>query len=373
MLVELAMLENEVRAFRSRLGWSQQELAARTGLSRAGISAIETGRLVPSTAAALGLAAALGCTVEVLFRLSGKGTSLDRSEWAWPSPSGTVRYWRAEVGGRRYLYPVEVSSLGLLPHDGTWRGGVLHEHPRDDPARTLVLACCDPAVSLLAAELARQADLRLVVLPRSSRAALELLARGLVHAAGVHLARSDEADGNADPVRTCLGAEPGRDDAYHLLRIADWEEGIALGPKLRLRTIRDAVRAKLRWVVRESGSGAQQCLDELIGGPNSRRWPRTPRRPRAHDHRGVAEAIRGDGADAGICLRLASEEAGLAFLSVRQEAYELCIPDRLLDDSLGSALLRVVQSAAYRRLLADLPGYDSSRAGDMQRIHVQRT
>ena len=62
-------LENDVRAYRDRLGWSQDELARRSGLSRAGISAIETGRLVPSTGAALALARAFGCTVEDLFRL----------------------------------------------------------------------------------------------------------------------------------------------------------------------------------------------------------------------------------------------------------------------------------------------------------------
>ena len=50
-------------------GWSQEQLARRSGLSRAGISAIETDRLIPSAAAALALAAALDCRVEDLFRL----------------------------------------------------------------------------------------------------------------------------------------------------------------------------------------------------------------------------------------------------------------------------------------------------------------
>ncbi len=113
------MLVNEVRAHRIRRGWSQEELAKRSGLSRAGISAIETGRLVPSTAAALGLASALGCTVEALFRLPGTPPVDDREEWAWAPPSTDWRYWRAEVCGRRYRFPVEVSPLGLLPHDGT--------------------------------------------------------------------------------------------------------------------------------------------------------------------------------------------------------------------------------------------------------------
>ncbi len=206
------MLDNDVRAYRARLGWSQEELASRSGLSRAGISAIETGRLVPSTAAALAMAAAMGCTVEALFRLPGTKPPEEREEWAWTPPSASWRYWRVEVGGRRYLYPVEVSSMGLVPHDGMSRDGALNEHPRDDPAQTLVMACCDPAVGLLAAELARQSDLRLIVLRRSSGAALDLLARGLVHAAGVHLAalRPGGGERRADPPALRRGLRPSR-------------------------------------------------------------------------------------------------------------------------------------------------------------------
>ena len=80
------MLENDVRATRLRLGWSQEDLASRSGVSRAGISAIETGRLVPSTAAALALAAAMGTTVEALFRLPGTRAAGDGEAWAWAPP-----------------------------------------------------------------------------------------------------------------------------------------------------------------------------------------------------------------------------------------------------------------------------------------------
>jgi len=45
-------LQNRVRAHRLARGWSQEELAARAGVSRAGVSAIETGRFVPSAATA---------------------------------------------------------------------------------------------------------------------------------------------------------------------------------------------------------------------------------------------------------------------------------------------------------------------------------
>ncbi|MGO8749094.1 MAG: helix-turn-helix transcriptional regulator [Thermoguttaceae bacterium] len=61
-------LTNRVRTCRTARGWSQDELATRAGISRARVSAIETGRSVPSTVAALALAAALDCHVEDLFQ-----------------------------------------------------------------------------------------------------------------------------------------------------------------------------------------------------------------------------------------------------------------------------------------------------------------
>ena len=206
----------------------------------------------------------------------------------------------------------------------------------------------------------------MLVIPRSSGAALELLDRGLVHAAGIHLGRADESEGNAAAIRSSLDREPGSGRGWQLLRVADWDEGIVLDPGLGLGSIREVVDARLRWVLREPGSGAQQCLDELLGPPGSRRPGRSW--PRAFDHRGVAGAIRGRGADAGVCLRLAGEEAGLRFLSVRREAYDLCLPDGFLARSPRRALVRVVRSEAYRRLLADLPGYDTARTGEIQPV-----
>jgi transcriptional regulator with XRE-family HTH domain len=61
IMANLSSFENRLRDSRMQSGWSQEELARRLGLSRTGISAIETGQIIPSAAAALGLAAALGC------------------------------------------------------------------------------------------------------------------------------------------------------------------------------------------------------------------------------------------------------------------------------------------------------------------------
>jgi molybdate-binding protein/transcriptional regulator with XRE-family HTH domain len=351
-MANFSHFESGLRDRRTRLGWSQEELARRSGLSRAGISAIETERLIPSAAAALALAVALECRVEDLFRLRCEPHEV---VWAWPPRRDPCCYWHADVGNGRRLYPAEATPLGVVPYDGIYRDGSCQGDNGADPGRTLVIACCDPAVSLLAAELARTADVRLIALPRPSRTALALLGQGLVHAAGVHLTRADHPGGNASIVKDELGA------GYSLLRIARWEEGIAFAPGLKLPSIRAAVRANLDWIGREDGSGARQCLDELL---NSRKAPQRL----ASDHRGVAEALRNGWADAGVCLRLVSEEAGLDFLEVREEAYDLCFAERSSDDPRIRALLDVVRSPSYRKALGRLPGYDIAETGTLQRV-----
>jgi molybdate-binding protein/transcriptional regulator with XRE-family HTH domain len=352
-MANLPALENNVREQRAGRGWSQEELARRSGLSRAGVSAIETGRLVPSAAGALALAGALGCRVEDLFHLPRAHPG--GAAWAWAPKRAPCRYWHALVAGQTRFYPVEASPLGMLPHDGIYQNDTFEQHGRNDPANTLVLACCDPAGALLADALARSSGVRLVILPRSSEAALELLKQDLVHAAGVHLSRVDAPGGNAAIVRSRLGS------GFSLLHVAHWEEGITFAPGQPIRSIRDAVQADLRWIGREVGSGARQCLDELLGA-------RRPPRRLASDHRGVAEAVRCGWADAGVCLRLASEDAGLEFLSVRREAYDLCFPDALKGDPRLQALIDTVRSPTYRRLLGELPGYDSTGSGKLQRV-----
>lgn len=356
-------LTNRVREARERRGWTQDELARRSGLSRAGISAIENGRLVPSTAASLTLASTFETSVEDLFTLAVDPGTLPGTSWAWPAPRPGARYWKAEVAGRVRAYPNEPSALGVLPPDGISRDGAFEDFDRVDASRSLVLASCDPAAGILATELARAADLRLIVLTRSSRKAIELMGRGLAHVAGVHLARADESEGNIEAVRR-LVAELGTGLAgCQLLRVADWDEGIAVSPSVQVGTIRQAIRHRLRWVAREPGSGARQCLDEVLG--SARGEPRSRIHGTASDHRGVATAVRDGWADAGICLRLTGEEAGLDFLGVRREAYDLCFADSLATDPRIRALIRVVRSPSYRRLIGSLPGYDVQHTGEL--------
>lgn len=340
---------NSVKQRRQERGWSQAELAERAGISRAAVSAIEIERLVPAVTAAMSLARVLGCSVEELF---GEPKALRTSEpdWAFEPPRSLWRYWEAEVGGRRLRFPVERTGQFNGFHDGISGGD--HRLASSLAQETLVLAGCDPAAGLLAQEYKRRTGWRMIVLQRSSTQALELLKQGVVHAAGVHFSSSEHTSDNQRVARETIGA------GCCLLRAAEWQEGVAVSDRITTRSVSAVVKAQVKWVGRVVGSAARKCQDELL--------PATQRvRHVAADHRSVAESIRSGWAEAGICVQLVSEEAGLRFLPVQQESYDLCFHQQHEQDPRIRTLISLLQGANYRSLLNDLPGYATEHVGEV--------
>ena len=345
-------LDSRVKAFRQRQGWSQDELARRAGISRAAVSAIEIQRIVPSVAAALALAEALSCRVEDLF---GAKETEKEPIWAWPATGDRCRYWQALVRGRTLRFPVEYPASGVQLHDGILDDGHARSSGESPPPETLVMAGCDPAAELVAQAYARRSGFRLLVIQRSSAAALELLRQGLVDIAGMHLTEADRPEGNLRAAHEALG------DGYSLLRYASWEEGLAVAGGVTARSVNGILRSRYRWIGREQGSGARQCQDQILGR-------RPPPERTGRNHHAVADALRDGWADVGVCVRIVCEEAGLTFLPVREEAYDLCFPTDLADDPRIRALIELVRAASFRRSLAELPGYRARSTGDVATI-----
>ena len=337
---------------RAQKGWSQAELAQHADIPRTTISAIEGKRLTPSVAAALALGRALECSVEELFGRAASPATASGPQWAWTPRSEPCRYWEAEVGGRRWLYPVESLSSNIVPHDGVWRNDLGPAASQNVTEQTLVLSSCDPAAGLLAAEYARTSGFRLIVLTRGGGEAIGLLKRGLVHVAGLHRSTPDHQRRNEETVQQQLGS------GFHLVRAVQWQEGLALAAGNRTRSPKMVGRSAHRWALREAGSAARECLDELLG---SRRVAGRE----VKGHLAVAEAVYAGWADAGVCVQFSAEAAGLHFLPMRTEALDFCFSTGSLHDPRIQALIRLLRSRNYRQLVSELPGYDARETGEI--------
>lgn len=348
-------VEHAVARRRAVYGWSQAELARRAGLPRTNVSAIEGRRLMPSVTAALALARTLECSVEDLFGAGDGALPSGGGEWAWPPRSEPCRYWEARLGKRRLRYPVEATAANPVPHDGVWRGRADRADrvvEADLAGTTLTLGCCDPSAGLLAAEYARSSGYRLLILPRGGSAALDLLQRGLVHVAGLHRSTTERPSLNRETVRSRLGS------GHQMLRVAQWLSGVALPAADRTRSLRGLGRRAGPWAMRETGSAARECLDELLGG-------KLVSGRTVKNHAAVAEAVSAGWADAGVCVQLVAEEAGLNFLPVRTETLDFIFPESIAQDPRILALIRLLRSASHRRLIGSLPGYDTRETGEL--------
>ena len=60
-------MKNRLRVLRAEYEWSQAELAARLGVSRQTVNAVETGKYDPSLPLAFKIAQVFGTTIEQIF------------------------------------------------------------------------------------------------------------------------------------------------------------------------------------------------------------------------------------------------------------------------------------------------------------------
>jgi putative molybdopterin biosynthesis protein len=370
-----------LRALRQRHGIQQRNLAAQVGVSRQTLSAIEAGSTIPSTQIALSLAQALRCRVEDIFSLEGDAKGLDvqfvRDSNA-PLMGGArgpqkARVAVAQVGKQWVARPLD-GEQGFAP--GTPADGIAVVPPgrasvtatrvrplRDLEAllRNLFVAGCDPALGLLGRHVEeRLHGPRLHWIDLASRPALDDLAAGRVHVAGLHLDDLSAGNLNAATVRSRFGSTP-----MLLVTLANWELGIVYrGQSGRsLKGVADLARKGLRMVARESGSGAQTLLESALdrAGLSMRHLEVSAV---ARGHRAVAQLVASQVGDAGIATRAAALPFGLAFVPVAESRFDLALVAELASDERVQAMLDCLSSGRFRKDLGAMVGYHANKTGD---------
>jgi len=362
-----------IKVARSKAGLTQTQLARRANISRQALGALEANLYQPNVNVALRLAKVVGVSVESLFG-NADGDDIRSIDVRWkPSVQmagqSCARVALARVGGKLIAVsqPAAVLTLspvsGLLDHAKRGRAKVVTLLSQNEVDSTLLIAGCDPAVSILTAWLARQRSaINAVGLPCSSAKALVAVAGGCVHTGGVHLRDPESGEYNLAPVRRGVGRR-----SMVLVNFAQWELGLvtASGNPREIREFEDLARKEVTIVNREFGSGARYALDEAIVRMGFRGQKINGYDRELGGHLDVAAAIATKEADTGVTIRVAAEVYGLGFIPLREERYDLVIPESEMESIPVKSMLDALNSRRFSREISQLCGYATEQMGQV--------
>ncbi len=395
-------LINRVKRRREAAGLSQSALATRAGISRQALIAIEAGRQVPSTTLSLQLANVLGCRVEHLFQIEPTDgftvTVAPCADYEVTEASSTrcTRVTLGKVAGRmiahRIAHDAYASADGIVidepqgqNHSSLQRdngyararnaAAGIHEPPpalcgtpalvrpfvgEADIERNVFVAGCAPLLGPLAQRTAmRYRDIRVTWIPANSRRALDLLDAGMVHVAGLHL--SDERAGKTNVLAIRERFPTSRVLVVNLTR---WRQGFLVpkGNPLAIQDAGDLLRPGIRFAHRERGSGATKLLHQLLVSAGAEPDIAAPR-PWALGHSDIAQLVRCGAADVGVAIESVAIAAGLDFIPLAAEQFDLVLPAQSTSDAPVARLIDTLDDAAFRSEVEQLPGYDPSMTG----------
>ncbi len=374
------VFENRLRERRQILGLSQRQLADMAGITRQAVCAVETNQYSPATSVALQLARALRCRVEDLFRIKTGGEIVEGElVGSLPQSAGNVRVQVTQVEARLLVRPLdglgELTSLSATA-DGLTVGSVSDSKrvkvkllkDRETVRRKIVVAGCDPAMFIAAEHLRRWDKQELAPYLVGNSIAIEVLKRGEVHLAGVHLADERSSVWNRPDLEHNL---KGMDCL--VVTFAHWEEGLIVmqGNPKKIRSITDLARPAVKIVNRESGSGARRLLDRELEAAGIQRAKVKGYGDEVFSHLEVASRVKAGMVNTGIGVQAAASIFGLDFIPLQRERYDLVIPRAHYETLPGlKTLLDTIVSKPFRDEIEALGGYDTRATGEVRDLKV---
>jgi excisionase family DNA binding protein len=211
----------------------------------------------------------------------------------------------------------------------------------------------------------RQAGSGLASLTEGTGGGVTRLLRGEVAAAAIHF-HNDAADPNVDVVR----AMPRLHDAV-LVGFTRREQGLLLPPgnPRSLDSLADVLESGAKMATRQAGAGAHMLLEILVARAGASLKQLNRLEPTCLTGPDLAAAIRTGRADCGIATRAAARGAGLEFVSLAWENFDLLMRQRTYFQPSIQALFGFVAQDSFARRAAELTGYDTSPAGQVRFFH----
>lgn len=214
----------------------------------------------------------------------------------------------------------------------------------------------------------RESGCGLASLPEGSEAGLRRLARREVIAAAIHLhpLKGDHERANIETVAEA----PGLHDAV-VIGFSLREQGLVVAPgnPLGLQDITQLTNSTVRVARRQDGAGAQLLLLSLLASAGIDPTALNLTRPDCVTGTDIADRIRRGQADCGIATRSVAQAAGMGFVPLIWERFDLVLRQRDYFLPGPSALFGFVRSDRFRQRAAELGGYDLSVCGEIRLVN----
>jgi putative molybdopterin biosynthesis protein len=365
-------IQNHLAQFRLKRGLTAIELAKQIGVTRQTIYAMEAGTYVPNTLLALKLAQVLEVSVEQIFKLENTETS-PHTEAVEVLPTGQD----PQAGLPVQLCEVNEKLVAVLPAPIAWSlppADAVLVYAGKSPGRAkaqlfyeekqfrkrLLIAGCDPGISVLLRHLQRE-GIEAVVAYRNSSQSLDLLKHSFIHVAGSHLRDEATGESNLPAVRKQFPK-----GSVAVISYAIWQEGlvIARGNPKSIKDISDLARRDVVIINREPGAGSRFLLDSRL-----KRAGIPPQKIKGYQeiasgHLPAAWQVKCGHADCCLATKTSASIFGLDFIPLQNERYDLVIREENLSHPGVQVLLDTLGRSAFRRELEGLGGYDTRNAGD---------
>jgi len=214
----------------------------------------------------------------------------------------------------------------------------------------------------------RESGSGLASLTEGTARGVDRLQRGEVIAAAIHfhsneISEYSAGDANIAAVRGMSGLH----DAV-LVGLVRREQGLALPPgnPKHLQNLADVLASGAQMAVRQPGAGAQMLLEMLLRRAGAEPKDLHRLEPPCLTGPDLAVAIRAGWADCGITTRAAANSAGLDFVPLLWENFDLLMRQRSYFRPQVQALIGFIGQKRLNQRAAELGGYDPAPAGQIR-------
>lgn len=211
----------------------------------------------------------------------------------------------------------------------------------------------------------RESGSGLATLAVGSEAGFARFTAGEAVAAAIHLHALDDPAADAN-----VAAMKGRSDMQDAVMIGFCrrEQGllVAAGNPLKLKSIDDVIAKRARIAMRPQGAGAQLLLLALLHRAKASLDKLAAVAPVCPTGPDIAQAIRAGRADVGIASRAVADAAGLDFVSIAWEPFDLVMRQRDYFRPALQLLIKFLHSSELSQRALEMGGYDISGAGGVR-------